>query len=148
MIPKPHYTLINTSKGDDPAVVVVNSSLRNFQERASYAWNLNITIDCEHTATSGMPTAEESEILIKLEEIITKSLQLSENAAFLARTTCRGMRTLIFRVRAPEIANDALQMLISEDPQLREWEYIIELDPEWTLAQPELSLIEKSRNIN
>lgn len=148
MTPKPYYTLINTSRGNDPAVVVVNSSLREFQHRASYAWHLNITIDCKHTAAFGMPTAEESEILIELEEAITKSLKPSVNAQFLARTTCRGVRTLIFRIRAPQMASDALQILCSEERPLREWAYIIELDPDWSLAQPELSLIEKSRNIN
>lgn len=148
MLPEPYYTLINTSKGVDPAVVVVNSALRTFDARNSFPWHLKIGIDCKLIGINGMPTDEEGEALQCLEEAISKPLQLTHNAIFLARITCRGERVLLFRVQDPEIANDLLQSLVSEASQLREWDYRMEHDPGWELAQPELQLLESDPRFN
>lgn len=148
MIPKPHYTLINTSRGNDPAVVVVNSALRTFKNRDAFSWHLKLNITCEIVGKNGMPTNREAEILNQLEEEISKALQIKDNALFLARITCRGTRDLLYRAHDPEIANEALQKLIAANSQSREWEYRIEQDPDWLLAQPELKLLERDHQIN
>ncbi len=148
MAHKPHYTLINTSKGKDPAVVVVNSALRTFNDRQAFPWHLKINIDCKLLSANGMPTSEESEALKQLEDEIARHLQAGQNAIFLARATCRGERTLLYRVHDPERANEILLQLVSAPAQLREWDYRIERDPDWELAQPELNLLEHDLRIN
>lgn len=95
-----------------------------------------------------MPTNREVEILNQLEEEISKALQINDNALFLARITCRGTRDLLYRAHDPEIANEALQKLIAANSQSREWEYRIEQDQDWLLAQPELKLLERDHQIN
>jgi hypothetical protein len=148
MIPEPHYTLINTSFGKDPAVVVINSALRNFPSRQTFEWHLRIGIDCKLIGSNGMPTSAEGEVLHLLEEQIASSIDLQRNVIFLARITCRGERVLLYRVHDPEVTNDALQLLVSPESQLREWDYQMEHDPDWELAQPELQLIEKDIQFN
>jgi len=147
-VPAPYYTLIETTKGSDPAIVVVNSALRTFAARKNYSWHLKITIDCKTLGANGMPTTEESEVLVQLEEEITRLLAINENSIFLARITCRGSRDLKYRIRNPRPANDALEELSSITPPTREWEYRIEQDIDWNLANPELSLIERDLRIN
>lgn len=144
---KSHYTLINTSRGRDPAVVVVNSALRAFKNRDAFSWHLKLNITCEGVGENGMPTNHEVEILNQLEEEISQALQVKENSLFLARITCRGTRDLLYRAHDPEIANEALQKLIAANTQSREWEYRIEEDPDWLLAQPELNLLERDYQI-
>jgi len=148
MIPKPYYSLINTSKGQDPAVVVVNTALRSFEHREAFPWHLRLTIECKALAANGMPTAEEVAVLERFEECVTEVLQRNDNATFLARVTCRGERDLIYRVQDPEIANDFLQSFVSEASHLREWDYRMEHDSDWTLAQPELRLIERDPRLS
>ena len=145
---KPHYTLINTSKGSDPAVVVVNTALRTFDARDSFPWHLTITIDCQLLGAKGMPTTEEVNILNRLEDELSPSIEAQQNAVFLARVTCRGKRELIYRVRDPEKANSVLQGFISVPTQLREWEYRMEQDLGWDLARKELTLLEKDTSFN
>lgn len=142
MIPEPYYTLINTSIGDDPAVVVVNSALRTFKDREAFPWHLRIGIDCKLLGANGMPTDEEGHALHRLEDSIASPLQAGQNALFLARITARGERVLLFRVHDPETANDTLQELAAEPSQLREWDYHMEQDDSWELARPELHLLE------
>ena len=143
-----YYTLINTSIGDDPAVVVVNSALRNFADREDFSWHLRISIDCKMLGKNGMPTDEEGAILTKLEESIENPLIAKGNAIFLARITAQGIRVLLYRVADPEAANEILQSLVEPSFQLREWDYRMEYDPDWELAQPELRLLERDNHIN
>lgn len=148
MIPKPYYTLINTSRGNDPAVVVVNSALRAFEDRSTFPWHLKLIITCKLVGTNGMPTSIEVEALDQLEEEIYAALQAKGNVLFLARVTCRGTRELLYRVQDPELANEVLQLLISDNPQSREWEYRMEQDLDWKLADPELKLLERDTQFN
>jgi hypothetical protein len=148
MIPKPHYTLINTSIGNDPAIVVVNSALRTFKNREIFPWHLRISIDCKLLGAQRMPTSEELDALNCLEEIISIPLQKKKNAIFLARVTARGQRILLYRVHNPEIANEVLQTVISHPKQVREWDYQMENDSGWELAQPELRLLERDSSLN
>lgn len=148
MATKPYYTLINTSIGKDPAVVVVNSALRTFEDRDAFPWHLTLSIDCKLLGDNGMPTTQEVKILQRLEDGISSALQVEENTLFLARITCRGTRDLLYRVHDPEVTNKALQQLISSESQLREWDYHIEQDSGWELAQPELRLLEHDPRFN
>lgn len=147
-MPKPYYTLINTSIGDDPAVVVVNSALQNFDQRQGFPWHLRISIDCVSLGSNGMPTSEEADTLNQLEDSIAASLQADENAIFLARITARGERALLYRVQDPEKANKILQTLTSASSTLREWDYRMEHDSGWELARPELQLLEHDARFN
>ncbi|HIE4563355.1 TPA: DUF695 domain-containing protein [Stenotrophomonas maltophilia] len=146
--PEPYYTLIDTSIGNDPAVVVVNSALRNFKNLAAFPWHLRINIDCKLQGQNGMPTTEESKVLHNLEVSIATPLQATHNAIFLARITARNQRVLLYRVHDPEAANDVLQILSTEDTPLREWEYEMEHDATWELAKPELHLLEQDPRFN
>lgn len=148
MIPKPYYSVINTSKGKDPAVVVVNTALRGFRQQDTFPWHLRLTIQCKARGDNGMPTAGEVAVLEHFEDGVTEELQRADNATFLARVTCRGERELIYRVHDPEIANNFLQSLSEEPSPLREWDYHMEHDSGWALAQPELQLIERDTQLN
>lgn len=95
-----------------------------------------------------MPTIREIEVLNHVEQEISAALQVKENALFLGRVTCRGTRDLLYRAHDPKIANEALQQLISTDSQSREWEFRMEQDPDWQLAEPELKLLEHDPRFN
>ncbi|HCR34526.1 MAG TPA: hypothetical protein DIV57_14300 [Stenotrophomonas sp.] len=138
--PAPFYTLINTGLGEDPAVVVVNTALRSYAGRDAIPWHLRIGIACRGLGDNGTPTPEELEVVTCLEGLLESSIGADGNAVFLARITARGERVLLYRVDDPEQANDRLQQLLAAPVQLREWEFQMEYDRDWTLAQPELDL--------
>lgn len=143
--PTPFYTLITTSLGGKPAIVVVNSALRWFSGRPKYPWHLRITISCKFLGDNEMPTTVELESLRVIEDRMTNKLCLGDNVIFLARVTALGEQAIIFRVSDPEIANKTLQELTSDEPQIREWEYWMERDQHWELAQPELDLVARAK---
>lgn len=95
-----------------------------------------------------MPTTEELASLRVVEDEITSKLCLDHNVIFLARVTALGEQAIIFRVSDPQIANKALQDLTSDESQIREWEYWMERDQNWELAQPELDLVARAKGKN
>jgi len=148
VIPAPFYALLDTAFGDDPAVVVVNTALRNFADRDAFPWHLRIGIACSGLGDNGMPTPEELEVVTRLERHLESSVGADGNAVFLARITARGERVLLYRVDDPEQANDRLQQLLAAPVQLREWEFQMEYDRDWTLAHPELDLPLQDPRVN
>lgn len=144
----PHYTLINTSRGSLPAVIVVNSALRSFDRRDEFPWHLRIEIDCKELAEKGMPTNAEGKVLYQLEDEIGAALDLQGNGIFAARITCNGHRELIYRIHDPEKAASNLQRLLENPTPLREWDFRMEEDADWNLVQAELRLLEKDPKFN
>jgi hypothetical protein len=147
-VPAPVYTLIETSRGNDPAIVVVNSALRAFSQKNLFPWHLSVSISCQLLGDRGMPTPEENKVLYELEDEISRHLTGKGNAIFLARVTCRGERDLVFRVHDPDVANTPMETLASGRAPLRQWEYRMEHDPDWNLAQAELTLLERDPKFN
>jgi len=80
--------------------------------------------------------------------LITPLVEGENNAVFLARITWDGKRELKYRVHDPELVFETLRSLSSRPQQLREWEFKMEDDPEWVLAQPELRLLEKDHRFS
>ena len=89
-----------------------------------------------------MPTAGENAILYSLEDRFSVLLGAHDNAIFLARVTCQGVREISYRIRDPESANDVMQALIAESPPIREWEFRLEKDKAWVLAFADLSSLD------
>lgn len=147
-VPVPCYSLIETSIGSDPAIVVVNSTLLTFTGHDAFPWHLRIGVICKVQGVNGMPTKEEVEALARMEERIAPALEADHNAIFLARITARGELVLLYRVHDPEKANETLQLLISTSDALREWEYQMEYDVGWLLAKPELDLLLQPSRLN
>ena len=147
-LPTPHYTLIDTSRGEHPAVVVINSALRGFNNRHLFPWHLKIEVACQWVGSNGMPTQEESQILCALEDLLASQLGAQRAVLFVSRVTCEGVREISFRVSNPKNANEVLQIEINKPAPVRTWEYRMEEDPEWKLASPELNLIIKDTRFN
>jgi hypothetical protein len=147
-VPAPYYTLINTTKGVSPAVVVVNSALIKFGHRTAFPWHVKVAIDCEELGANGMPTSNESLFLVQVEEDISAALNVGIDALFLARVTCRRQRELLYRAHDGALANAALSSLSSNANPLRHWAYEIHEDTSWAMATPELTLVERASNVN
>jgi hypothetical protein len=147
-LPTPHYTLINTSRGEHPAVVVINSALRSFNDRHLFPWHLKIEIACRLVGSNGMPTQEEGKLLYALEDLLASQLGVQRSVLFVSRVTCEAVREISFRVSDPKKANEVLQIEINKPAPVRAWEYRMEEDAEWKLASPELNLINKDAKFN
>ena len=138
VLPDPHYTLVDATRGDLPEVLAINDALLYFVERQIFPWHLRVTLNARQLVENGMPSPEESELLFALgdeiEEVVVggRTKYDAQNALFLARSTWNGTRELTYQVHDPEIAHAALQKLLASKQWPRSWEYEMTHDPEWT----------------
>ena len=128
-----------TSKGL-PDIWIVNSALEDLTPKEAFAWHLSVIVACKHTVGAGLPTKEENTVLAGIGDAFDENLTRDANAVRLARITWNSTRQLLYRVRNPELANTYLRAVIEQRSCPREFEYRMEQDPTWKLAEPALAI--------
>jgi hypothetical protein len=88
---------------------------------------------------NGMPTNTERETIDSLGDFLDDKIKGDDkekpNALFLARITWNATRELIWRVYDPEIVNTFLKSMIENDKSVREFDYRMDSDENWKLAE-------------
>jgi hypothetical protein len=139
VIPQPTYRVVGFQQEDLPGIAVVNEKLAAFEPKIVFAWHLSVMLQLEDLALFGMPTQQERELLDAFGTILDAAFcgddREKPNALFLARITWNETRELIYRVYNPEPINDHLVDLIETETHARPFDYRIDHDPEWKLAE-------------
>lgn len=96
-------------------------------------------IQLEELVDNGMPSAEEKAIVEEfgdwLDVEIKRENTEKSNALFLARITWNGTTEIIWRVYNAEITNELLKDLLKKKNYDRPFDYRIDPDKEWKLAE-------------
>ena len=139
VIPEEYYSVLNFKQDELPGVAVINTGLRGFEPKEVFAWHLSIMLDFENLIENGMPNKDDRTLAENFEdelapEIIGESIE-KPNALYLGRITWNETRELIWRVYNPEPINDLLQEIINEKEYPLEFDYRIDHDKDWKLAE-------------
>lgn len=138
-IPKEYYSIIEFIQEDLPGIGVVNSALKTFEPKEVFGWHLSVMIDLDDLIDNGMPSLKEREVIDsfgdKLDEQFKGENPDKPNALFLARITWNKTRELIWRIYDPEVASNLLQEIIALNSSPRAFDYRIDSDNEWKLAE-------------
>jgi hypothetical protein len=89
-IPENRYSIVHSSLDNKPAVIVVNSGIREFEPKDVFGWTCSLIMDFQDLAQNGMPTREESDIVLDYFEKLDADIrgdEIQPNALFLARIT-------------------------------------------------------------
>jgi hypothetical protein len=96
-------------------------------------------LECEQLIENGMPSRNEVKIIDEygdfLDDKIKGNNKEKPNALFLARITWNASRELIWRIFDPDITNNFLKGIIDSKDHSREFDYRIDHDSEWKLAE-------------
>jgi len=151
IVPEPHYTLLDTTRGELPEVIVVNDSLLAFSTREVFPWHLRVTFDARKLIENGMPSPEESALLFALGDEVEAAIlggrtRLdAQNALFIARSTWNATRELRYQIHDPEITHAALQESLTKKEWARPWDYEMKYEKDWASAQEIFNLFELLR---
>lgn len=139
IIPDEKPRIIEFIQENFPGIAYVNRSLEDFQPKEVFPWHLSIMLDIQDIVKNGMPSKNERELLDEYGEILDRNIKGQDkdkpNALFLARITWNKTRELIWRVYDPGIANNYLQQVISDNSSPRPFDYRIDPDEDWKLAE-------------
>ena len=139
IIPTETYRLVDFRQEDLPGVAVINEALATFEPKAVFEWHLSVMLQCEDLIINGMPSKAERDVIDPYGDLLDAAFKGDNpdkpNALFLARITWNKTRELIYRVFDPEPANQYLVNVIEAKTHPRQFDYRIDPDPEWKLAE-------------
>ena len=121
-----------------PAFAIINESLRQFEFKDVFGWNLSIIFDLIDVGENGIPSGEEVQVIQdfceKLEKLFNAGWE-KPNALFLFREHCNGESQVVWRVYDSDKVDAVLQKVIEEKKHPREFSYEMEYDEEWKLVE-------------
>jgi hypothetical protein len=126
-----------------PDLWIVNSAWSDLRPKQAFAWHLSIIVECKDITENRLPTQEEGQVLADLGDVFDQNLTRDLNAVRLGRITWNGTRQFLYRVRDPKAANAYLQTVIASKTQIREFDFRMEADPDWLLAERYLAIDQK-----
>ena len=139
VIPDEKYTVLEFLQKGFPGVALINRALRTFEPKVVFGWHLSLIIDFENVIENDMPSQQERDVMDEFEERFSSLLKGPDsekpNALFLARITWNKTRELIWRVYQPEAANKLLETVIEQNQYSRPFDYRLEYDKDWKLAE-------------
>jgi len=120
-------------------IAYINRSLIDFQPKEVFSWHLSIMLDIVDTVRNGMPSKKERALLDEFGDVLDTNIRGQDeqkpNALFLARITWNKTRELIWRLYDPEPADKYLQQIIAANSSPRPFDYCIDSDKDWKLAE-------------
>lgn len=148
IIPDEKISLVEFRQKDMPGLAAINSALRDFEPKLVFAWHLSVMVRFKDLMEgNGMPSRAERAIVDPFGDGLDAQFKgpatKKPNALFLARITWNGTRELIYRVFDPEPANGFLQEMIAAKSYPRDFDFRIDHDPEWKLAEWHLSAVKR-----
>jgi hypothetical protein len=139
VIPVEYFHILNFKQNELPGIAVVNISLAEFEPKEVFSWHCSIMLNCNELIENGMPSKAEVKILDEFGDFLDDKIKGPDkekpNGLFLARITWNETRELIWRIYDPEITNEFLTDLIKQNKNPREFDYRIDDDVEWKLAE-------------
>ena len=139
IIPEEHFHIIEFIQDGMPGVGAINYALKAFQPKEVFSWHLSIMVELEDLIDNGMPSLREHEAIDAFEWLLDSNIKGPDakkpNAVFFARITWNKTGELIWRVYDPEVANAYMTKIIEEDVHSRPFDYRLDHDEEWKLAE-------------
>ena len=149
IIPDEDPVLIEFRQDGNPGIMAINAGLKDFEPKAVFSWHLSVMLNFQDMIDNGMPSKAEREIVDPFGEELDAAFKGADsekpNALFLARITWNKTRELIYRVFEPEPIHNYLQAIIKEKSWPRTFDYRIDPDPKWKLAQWHLNTLKAKK---
>lgn len=131
--PEEGFNLRESKDADSYSVMMVNEALKGYKFKPEFPWLLYFDIEIKETTEKyALPNEVETKVLNDLEDKFSDIIKSTVSGHFIGRITGNGHRELFFYVEAPEEIHERLQELVNDKHQIREWEYSLEEDPDWS----------------
>ncbi|HEY9005133.1 DUF695 domain-containing protein [Ohtaekwangia sp.] len=120
-----------TTKNGKPLVAVINTTLLEWDGKASHPWIVVVEIKFEGTGDSGMPDNDTYVLLDKIEEEILKELPEAEGHLNIGRETAENIREIYFACKDFRKPSLVLPELLQQYADKLELNFAIYKDKYW-----------------
>jgi hypothetical protein len=112
-----------------PALAIINSDLKNLENRAAYPYSVFIELIPDNVNENGHPDEAEYDYLTGIEKKMIAYLEEQTKTVHVGHTTVFRARQIIFYTANREMVEDYLEHFLPTTE--RSHSYEIENDPEW-----------------
>ena len=123
------YTGFEFETEGHPAIAIINSDLKNLENRSHYPYSVFIGIVPDSFNENGHPEEEEYDYLNEVEKKIIAYLEEQTESVHVGHTTVYRHREIIFYTKNNDAVESFLEYFLSTIE--RENHFEIESDPEW-----------------
>ncbi|HVG40829.1 MAG TPA: DUF695 domain-containing protein [Chitinophagaceae bacterium] len=123
------YTGFQFEVNGYPALAVINTDLKNLEDKASYSYSVFIEVIPDVFNEMGHPEGEEYDRLTEIEKEIMEYLEGQTESVHVGHTTVYRKREIIFYTKEPEKVRSFLNYYLPESG--KEASFDIESDPAW-----------------
>ena len=138
VIPNDFFTVFKFMQEDRLGVAAINTALRELEYKVVFGWHLSIMLHFDKVRKNGLPNETSHKKVEKFESQLSKWLNpilKKPNALFLGRVTWNKTAELIWRVHNPEETNKVIQNTLQEKLYPFPFDYRIDPDTDWNLAE-------------
>jgi hypothetical protein len=112
-----------------PAIAIINSDLKNNEQRFEYKYSVFIEIIPEAYNKNGHPEEKEQDFLVQIENEIITFLEIKTETVYIGNTILPRKKEIIFYTKMPEAVELFLKSYL---PFIqRKYDFEISLDQEW-----------------
>ena len=136
--PDESFISIDYTCDGHPAFAIINESLRQFEFKDVFGWNLSIVFELVDVSENGIPSGDEVKVIQDFCEHIERLFnddREKPNALFLFREHHDGISHAVWRVYDAEKVEAVLQKIIEDKQHPREFDYEMEYDENWKLVE-------------
>ncbi|MBQ8713547.1 MAG: DUF695 domain-containing protein [Prevotella sp.] len=136
--PDESFITINYTCDGHPAFAVINESLRQFEFKDVFGWNLSIVFELADVCENGLPGRDEVKVIQDFCEHLGKLFnddREKPNALFLFREHYDGISHAVWRVYDAKKVEAVLRKIIGDKQHPREFDYEMEYDEDWNLVE-------------
>ena len=147
--PREKDVTITFREDDLPAVAVINESLLDFMDKASFPYNFSIIIQCNESMDNGLPTESELAALAKFEQGIKKDIEgdvNQPNALFFCLVSWNETREMIWKVKNPEPVRKYMTDIQNQKMCVREFDFSVDEDANWEQTNWYFDELRKARS--
>lgn len=116
-----HSAMEGTLSNGLPLVAIVNTTLLEWEAKASHPWILNITLKYDGSKNNGMPNNEVYDLMNAIEDELLNKLPMAEGFLNIGRETADGVRELYIACKSFRKASkivDAIQQKYISDIEM------------------------------
>jgi hypothetical protein len=118
-------------KNGDPIIAIVNTSLLDWDAKASHPWLLAVEIKYDGKKNNGLPEKEAMHLLDKIEEDISGELKDYDGFLSIGRQTGGNLRTIYFACKDFRKPSKVLHEVVAKHGSKHELEFDIYKDKYW-----------------
>ena len=151
IIPDDFFSVFKFIQEDSLGVAAINTALRGLEHKVVFGWHLSVMLHFDNVRKNGLPNEKDHKKIENFENELGRLINLDSekpNGVFLGRITWNKTAELIWRVHNPKETNKIIQRILKEKLYPFPFDYRIDPDANWNLAEWHLKLREYEINDN